>query len=439
MRKVFTVLFLIIICSASFGYIVSKVETGNKFKRARPIILAIANFPDLVREAISELRHRHSPRMVHDDNPFDYCGPTTFDPSFVDSNFVLISAIDSIIGRSKIELLSLADSKVIHEWIPPQEEILNNLPNLPKLEYHPITERNFYVNHPLLMPDGSVVVNVDYGPMIKLDKDSKIEWIINDRYFHHSLELDAEGNIWTCFNQPKSEWDSVFAEKNEVFHENSIAKISQKGEVLYERSLFDVLIHNKLKGVLFGMGEFENDPLHLNDVQPALTDTPYWKKGDLLLSFRNKSLICLFRPVEDRIIWFKTGDWVDQHDVNFIFPDKISLYGNDVIRIIDESETIPVNGTNDVYVINLETGEVTTPFSKMFKELEIYTDFQGRSEILRSGKIFIEETYPGRLLIANEETAEWAYVKCHSDGRLSSLAWCRYLYRDNLNLTFFNN
>ncbi len=443
MKKLIAVLkgaFLLFICMALFGYLVSKAERGAQVKGARHAILTIAHFPDLVRAAILELINYNSSKWLVE-NPFDYCGPTILDPSFADSNYVLISAFDVKIGQSKIELLSLADSKVVYEWIPPVEEVLENLPDLPALEYHPITKRNFVPNHPLLLPDGAIVFFPDYGPLVKMDKNSKIEWIITDRYFHHSLELDAEGNIWVCANKPESEWDSIFTFRDEVFHENTIVCVSPAGDILYEKSTLDIFFQENLRGMVFGTGVFENDPLHLNDVQPALSTTPFWQKGDLLLSLRNKSLVCLFRPEEDRIVWKKMGNWVNQHDVDFVPPDKIALFGNDIIRLVDEEITMPVSGFSKVYLIDLESGTVSTPFPKVFKESEIYSTFQGRSEILPSGKIFIEEADSGRLLIADEEKVEWAYTKCNKDSEkeLSLLAWCRYLCRGNKNFDFINN
>ena len=55
--------------------------------------------------------------------------------------------------------------------------------------------------------------------------------------------------------------------------------------------------------MIFTAGGYLDDGLHLNDIQPALTDSPYWKKGDLFLSLRHKSLILLYRPSTGKIIW----------------------------------------------------------------------------------------------------------------------------------------
>ena len=51
------------------------------------------------------------------------------------------------------------------------------------------------LTHPFLMDDGSLVAQ-DYTPLYKIDKESNLEWIIDDEVHHHSLEMDYEGNFW---------------------------------------------------------------------------------------------------------------------------------------------------------------------------------------------------------------------------------------------------
>ena len=78
--------------------------------------------------------------------------------------------------------------------------------------------------------------------------------------------------------------------------------------------------------LLFSHGnDYENDPIHLNDIQPVDFDGDYWKKGDVFLSIRNQSMIMLYRPSTNQIIWIGNGPYLHQHDVDIIDDHRIAI------------------------------------------------------------------------------------------------------------------
>ena len=70
-----------------------------------------------------------------------------------------------------------------------------------------------------------------------------------------------------------------------------------------------IFIDNGLEYLLFSVGDryFDKDPIHLNDIQPVDFDGEYWKKGDVFLSLRHQSMVLLYRPSTNKIIWKGTG------------------------------------------------------------------------------------------------------------------------------------
>ena len=82
--------------------------------------------------------------------------------------------------------------------------------------------------------------------------------------------------------------------------------------------------------LLFSSGKtvFIQDPLHLNDIQPVMTDGPYWKRGDVFFSIRYKSMIILYRPSTNKIIWKGVGHSAGQHDVDILDDHRISIFNN---------------------------------------------------------------------------------------------------------------
>ena len=99
-----------------------------------------------------------------------------------------------------------------------------------------------------------------------------------------------------------------------------LIKVSKDGKTLFSKSIIEILIENNLDHLF---GDLSDDPIHLNDVQPTLLNTDYWNKDDLFLSIRDLSLILLYRPSTNKIIWYQQYPWVFQHDVDIINERKL--------------------------------------------------------------------------------------------------------------------
>ena len=152
--------------------------------------------------------------------------------------------------------------------------------------HHRMAPERFYYGHPILLEDGSLI---SYGPLFKINFCSKLEWINDIQQFHHSIELDHENNIWIGGNQiPETQYVKKY--KLKKFNDDSIVKLNSDGKILYEKSVLEILIDNKilpdnhaLSSDLVERKSRTTDPIHLNDIEPAFYDTDYWKKGDLFL------------------------------------------------------------------------------------------------------------------------------------------------------------
>ena len=133
------------------------------------------------------------------------------------------------------------------------------------------------------------------------------------------------------------------------------------GEILYKKSLVDILTENNLSNLISNsyIGE---DPIHLNDIEPILNDSKYWKKGDLFLSMRNISLVALYRPSTNKILWHSFGPWRHQHDVDIIGNSKIAVFNNNT-----NLELKLVNENSNIISYDFETKKIDKPFEKLFK------------------------------------------------------------------------
>lgn len=368
------------------------------------------------------------------------------DSDFEDTGYLLISRYSKELGESVIELFSISEERVVHSWIPPFEEIVahslklkrgnfaNNdgfkVDNNRKDKYRPL--------HPLLLNDGSIVFNVTQGPLVRIDACGNMIWVI-DRQFHHSVELDHNGNIIAPI---VVEGKKFF--KLESFRDDGFAIVSLEGRIIKEQSITEILIDNGYRGLVFGVGRIRPDAIHLNDAQPMLFTSDGVDIGDIAFSMRTLSTVFLFRPRTSNVVWLKTGPWLKQHDINQLKDGKFSIFGNNVIDIIEpkfERPFIAEGRHSEIYFFNPQNNITSRPFSHMMSKHGIASATSGRLKILSNGDAFIEETDSGscRLLRISDNSLRWEYVNSISSTTVGFLHWSRYLYSDQIDLKWMEN
>jgi hypothetical protein len=419
-----------------FGAEVLVVRTSKSHSFFSRTIIAIASFPHLVKETFATL---DQPSLLVVRNL--YPGKTKFEvkKNYIDSNYILLSTFDPQRNRAVVKLLRLYDQKIIYQWKPDFDNLEDMIVGKSLYWQHP-TKNNMRIIHPLLLTDGSIVFNMEMSPLIKINKDSKIVWTSNGS-FHHSLEQDAQGNIWA---PSLIEHSKFLRHVLPGLKDHAITEISPDGKMLLQKSVAEILDENGYRGLLLG-GAYETDLLHLNDVQPALTTTKYWNKNDLLISVKNKSTVFLYRPSTNKIIWLKTGPWLNQHDPDFIDSTRIGIFGNDVVRSSSEGFTDAVsmetstNGNNHEYIYDFKTNTVDTPYNEFFKKAKITTQTEGQSDILSNGDLFVEETNNNRLLRGNKTEIIWQYVDRIDSKWNAALSWSRFITKDEFKKLKFLN
>lgn len=426
------VLLFALIGSVLFGWVVQhKASGGTRAGAIGDIADAIANFPNLVNQTFSALSA--PPQRVAHPRFEGLSGLTRHDPGFQDDGYLLIPRFDIELGQSIVDLLRLSDAQVLHTWVPDIQAINA------RSELHSIfanletdnTPARYRIFHPLLMPDGGLVFQ-SASPLVRIDACSDIEWVLNG-LFHHTAELAPDGNIWVpSVIEPSSMPERLFP----YYRDDSIALVSPDGRLLRNDSVSRILLDNGYRGLLLGAGPYDINAIHINDIDPAWRDGRFWKRGDVLLSLRNRSTVFIYRPSTGRIVWSRTGPWLNQHDPDFVGDHQISVFGNDIVitpsaRIADlerNKEHYLAGESNQIYLVNLEDDSVRLPFEKGMRDHEVRTLTEGRSQLLDNGDVFIEETKYGRLLrMAGDGSLRWSYVNRLADGGLYLVSWARYL------------
>ena len=266
-----------------------------------------------------------------------------------------------------------------------------------------------------VLPDGSLVV--DMGRYVtRLDACSNVEWTKRLKV-HHSIERDADGNLWA----------PATGDQTEMFEEDELLEFSPSGEVLTRISLSDALARSGYRHLLYDLNRRSaGDSLHVNDVQPVLRDGPFWRRGDLFVSLRASSVVLLYRPATDEVVWLRAGPWLHQHDVDVVSESEISVFSNNTVRASDGR--LGVLGANEVYIYDFATGETRSPWREAMRRHDVRTKTMGVATLLGDGGLVVQEHEYGRVLgLSADGARRWSYVNRGSDGQVYRLGWGRYL------------
>lgn len=342
--------------------------------------------------------------------------------------YLLLSRYDGNIERSVVELIDLRSFEVKKTWRPDIDQI-NKLvdTSLPEFEniFRDKHSKRYSIVHPFLTEDGGLIFQNE-TPLVKIDKNSKLVWQNQKDNFHHSIEQDHEGNFWVPSKVYPYQIDKRYVGLEfGTYSDDAITKVSADGEILFQKSVSNILIENNFR-LFVGNNLFNADPIHLNDIQPVLSDGPHWERGDVFLSLRNQSMIILYRPSINKIIWNGVGHTARQHDVNILDDHRISIFNNNVKVFFDGQE---VDGNNEVVIYDFDKDLYSKYLDEYLEKNDVRTSTSGRSNILDDGDLFIEENDHGRLLYFNKDTSEqWQYVNRADDGDVYLVSWSRVFY-----------
>lgn len=368
-----------------------------------------------------------------------------------EESYLLLSRYDGDLNEGVVELVDLRNFKILHTWNP-DIDAFNEM--VEKVDEYKYIERDFnntryLMRHPQFTSDGGLIYKM-FSPFQKIDSCSNLIWQNTHDRFHHSIEIDAYGNIYTASQMfPQSLPSHKVGTKTgseggyeDGFNDDAIVKLSPDGEILFEKSISQIFIDNGLEYLLFSVGDklFDLDPIHLNDIQPLNSDEEFWNEGDVFLSLRHQSMILLYRPSTNEIIWKGTGPFFHQHDVNILDEHRISVFNNNSKYYVNGDV---VDGHNEVIIYDFKTNKYSSYLKNSLIENDVRTITQGRSQILTNDDLFIEESDYGRTLYFNADgSLRWAHVNRASNDKVYGVAWSRILYTNEDILivkSFLNN
>lgn len=250
----------------------------------------------------------------------------------------------------------------------------------------------------LVLPDGSAIVAYDGGDvMARIDSCSNPVWV-RQGIFHHSMTMADDGSVWVWRAD-----GSHYAQYHYLLNFDPAT-----GATIRELGLIEDIVR-KLGPVAavfavrpdYPFRRIQRDPdirstvdlFHPNDVDvlsAALAPQfPLFEAGDLLLSFREISLIAVVDPSTGRLKWWNVGPWINQHDPDFLPDGRISVYANNPGR--DRSEILKMDPATREISNDLYAGSA-----------RFYSASMGSHQYLPNGNVLITVPDEGRVLLVSE-------------------------------------
>ena len=247
-----------------------------------------------------------------------------------------------------------------------------------------------------VLHDGSVIVGFDGGDlMARIDACGKPVWT-REGIFHHSMTVADDGSIWVWRAE-----GSHYAQYHYLLNFDA-----ETGATIREIGLIEDIIQRLgPNAFVFGVRpdypfrhlradpeDRDSDLFHPNDVDvlsAALAPQfPLFEAGDLLLSFREISLVAVVAPDTAEMKWWNVGPWIKQHDPDFLPDGRISVYSNNTAR--RRSDILKIDPTTRAVSSDLYGGAA-----------RFYSAEMGSHQYQPNGNVLITVPGEGRVLLVS--------------------------------------
>jgi Arylsulfotransferase (ASST) len=313
------------------------------------------------------------------------------------------------------------EGEVVHEW----PFLLDEMWEVAGMPGEPDASRiELSIHGAVLLPDGGVILNVNGGPLTRIDRCGNYIYAI-DINAHHSVDVLKDGTALVPGRRSETERRAdrprLSPGPNGYYRDDTMVLVSPEGEVLEEHSIIGLMYESDLGGMLLvgSSRDFRSeveDPLHANDVEYLTAEMadafPMFEAGDLMISLREIATVAVVDGETRRIKWFMTGPFFGQHDPDFLPNGNILLYDN---RITGPR---PELGYSRVLEIDPLTREIVWEYVGSHDD-PMYSDRGGRVQLLPNGNVLAVEPRGGRIIeIArnNGDDVVWQFVNLQQDG-----------------------
>ncbi len=249
--------------------------------------------------------------------------------------------------------------------------------------------------------DGTLLAIVEGQGLIKLDRDSNLLWVLEDRA-HHDLKVLENGDIYvltrTAHMVPR-------INPMRPILEDFITLLDAGGAVKRRVSVLEAVERSEYRDAVFGKMRGDGDILHTNALQwldGSLEHvSPLFRRGNILTSFKDTNSVAIVDMEEERLVWHMQGPWVAQHKP-VLLPDATML-------LFDNNR---FGGASSVLIFNpLSTGpDIVWQYTASPPE-SFYTDACGAAQPLCNGNLLVTVSEMGYVFeVTPEKETVWRFV-----------------------------
>jgi len=295
-----------------------------------------------------------------------------------------------------------------------------------------------------LLPNGDVLVNLEYVGMARLDACGEVQWRLAEGN-HHSIARAEDGTFWVpgVSNEPRAgseNYPNGFPGLGgTAVWVDRLLHVSEDGTILQDINVLDVLYQNGLQRYIpkvLGLdGQFPDaedvptDITHVNDIEPLSSsmadEYPLFDAGDLVVSLRSLNLVFVVDPDTKTVKWHASDPFIYQHDPDFVGNGWIGIFDNNY----DLTERGSMLGGSRIIGMRPHAGATDvwfpTPHSDSF-----YTGLRGKWQHLDNGNMLLTEAEAGRVVeVDSTGRTVWEWIHEPYD---NSVPWVTKASRHDL-------
>lgn len=298
----------------------------------------------------------------------------------------------------------------------------------------PATDWNIDIHGALALPDGSVVFNFEYGGLVKLDRCGNAQWTVR-RPTHHSVERSEGGGFLVLGRRFVKQNPSPYPPFQVPFEEDTVLRISDRGEIISELSIPKAFYDSGLQALLTATGgrftkgmTWDEEVFHVNKVaelpRSLASDFPLFAAGDLVLSIRDLNMLLVVDRNVEKIKWWRIGPWQRQHDPEFKRGGTIVLFNNNAHEtVLEGGERSPSSAprVSNVMEVNPASGESRVLYGGTTGQ-ELSSILRGKVDVTGDGGLVITEFEGGRVLETDARgDVVWQYLNRYSSEEVAEL------------------
>ena len=367
---------------------------------------------------------REKQNIVTDGEPVDFLQPSRKAGNGVTVNEVkdstdLILLSGFFDGSNELRLIRRDGSPIVR-W---PVRFSDHFPSPTHLWAPPQTDRNIDIHGAVVLPNGSVVFNYEYGGTVKLSRCGDTLWTL-PHPTHHSIDIAETGGYWIPGREAFRDTDGLTPFKRRRKHsyvDDLVLRVSEEGEIVDRKSVTAILLDNGLEPLMTAgpkEAAFDYSELvHLNkigELSNAMADAfPSLEKGDLVLSLRGRNLVLIVDPRLWQVKWYQVGPWLRQHDPEFNDDGTITVFNNNVYYYelrSGQRTNLETPRISNIVKVNPKTGETDVAYGEKRGE-EFLTVLRGKHQPTSSGGFLLTEFEGGRAFEVNAQGQTiWEFI-----------------------------